>query len=84
MKNIRNVRSLATQFAAASLLWVALSTSNLFAQAPPPPPDTTVMNGSAGLWGLLGLLGLAGLLRRRSEHSSTYAAREQQPGMPRR
>ncbi len=86
MKPTGMFKPVASSLAAASLLLLPIATTTTFAQATSPEGGSMVQReiGNAGLWGLLGLLGLAGLMRRRSEHTSTYAAREQQPGMPRR
>jgi MYXO-CTERM domain-containing protein len=86
MKHTGMFKPVASSLAAASLLLLPIATTTTFAQTTSPEGSSMVQRdiGNAGLWGLLGLLGLAGLMRRRSEHTSTYAAREQQPGMPRR
>lgn len=87
MKHTGMFKPVASRLAAVSLLLLPLATTATFAQTTSPEGSSIVHRddvGNAGLWGLLGLLGLAGLMKRRSEHSSTYAAREQQPGMPRR
>jgi MYXO-CTERM domain-containing protein len=87
MKNPGMLKPVASRLAAASLLLLPLASTPSFAQTTSPEGSSMVRRedvGNAGLWGLFGLFGLAGLMRRRSEHTSTYAAREGQPGMPRR
>lgn len=91
MKTINLPRSLTSRLVALSLLILptATLTTQVLAQtnSSPEQSQTTGREGyeNTGLWGLLGLVGLAGLLRRKAEHpTGTYAAREPQPGVPRR